>query len=450
MPAIKCSSVAVVAVTPRNAAHIAALLKRLQPARLMSNMPMVRWCLNDDLKQAIGKLDYLGMSVGEALCYYHHVHSLKDMTTLNWSEQNALLDVGTAVAALFKWRESAVHQEMRQLFGLAAKGLGASIIGAQGNAGSYGPPGEVDDPADTREKDDLGPFVNAQGNVPAKGPHWELLQLRDTDPVTSRHMMRLGTAIERNVLAESFVDKVLQVIWESREVAKASTDLAAAALIMMESIQMPKADGAVADADAEVGSKPNKRTRARRKPAAHHRQGLLGLPGDQTDSEAPGPSQQHPGPSHQLPGRAAAGRSSSTGASAAAGPSNQLPEPGSKLQKPSLLQVAKAAKMVVRDVFLWRAAGEMNGFGSRPAFDKIIERFSFITDTRSQVTNGFRRQSENMGIKMQKPKRKPHQADEPQLDKPLSIYSETDDDENLDEQSQSAIRPPPGLELILP
>jgi len=55
-----------------------------------------------------------------------------------------------------------------------------------------------------------------------------------------------------------------------------------------------------------------------------------------------------------------------------------------------------------------------------------------------------------MGIKMQKPKRKPHQADEPQLDKPLSIYSETDDDENLDEQSQSAIRPPPGLELILP
>jgi len=75
-----------------------------------------------------------------------------------------------------------------------------------------------------------------------------------------------------------------------------------------------------------------------------------------------------------------------------------------------------------------------------------IERFLFIADTNSQLANGFRRQSANLVIKMQKPKPKPHQADEPKLDKQLGMCSDTDDGQ-LGEGGVTAFRPPPGLEL---
>lgn len=375
--AAQCSKAAVEALTPGNAVSIAAAL-RLQPARLMSNMAMVRQCLNKDLKQEIGKLEYLAMSVGEVLCRFYDACSLEEVASLNLSEQNALLDVATAMAALFKWRELAVHQEMRQLFLSAAKGSCAGDVSDQRNALSCGHlnASEADALDDVTKKHASGHSVGAQGNFPAKGPHWDLLCFRNTDTEVKQRMVGLRSAMNEKLISEECVDKVLYALWESRALATASTCSAAAAVAQMDNMDMATA------------------TRQAAK---------------QTDSEA----------------------------GAAAAVPRKIPA--------SLHEVAKAAKKAVRDVFLWRAAGEISGFDSRCAFDVILERYKFSTDARAQLGTGF---TQYLGIKTHKPKRIRKQAG---LDvaEQFGMPSDTDDRDGVskNELLSPAILPPPGLEL---
>lgn len=379
---------------------------------------MTRRCLNDDLKKAIDKLDYLSMSVGEALCRYFQADSLTEVATLNWSEQNALLNVGTAVASLFNWRESAVHQEMRQLFMLAANGSCA------GNFSDLDA-SKADALDDTTEKHASRHPSSAKGNAHAKGPHWNLVSARETDPAVKRQMTALESAMNYKLISEKCVDKVLYALWESHQLAIASTSSAAVAVAEMDKVFMPSALGDSKQAAQDL-------------PSAF----VCGLPVELTDSEAAAPAAGF-GRKNQRPvcGLPVEQMDSESAAAAAAGPSRK------QRALPSLL-VAKAAKRAVRDVFLWTAAGEMGGFDSRDAFDIILGRCKFSIETRAQLGNGLKHNSGSLGIKTFKPKRNRKQAEEPDVAAQCGMPSDTDDRDYFSEHVplSSSIRPPPGLE----
>ena len=354
----------------------------LQPDRLLSDMPMVRSLLNDDIKQAICKLDYLGMTVGEALCHYHNAFSLKEVATLNTSEQHTLFVLGTALAALFKWRESAVHQELLQLFEIAASGSCAGDVGAHGTA-RLCPSTGVQAATDSKE---CPPGLSSKANfLASKEPHWELLCMRGADTAITRRLEDLGTALSKNLISEEAVDKVLRALLESQQLAAASTCCAATAVMEM--------DGMVVPPGPPKETKPNAHLRRIQKRAAQEHaaqnqpQPVLVRPAEQLDSEA---------------------------AAAAADPSAEKPLSPEELENHL---AAKAAKRVVRDVFLWRVAGELSGFDSRHRLDAIMEKYRLSVDAKAQLLTGFTNLCSTMGIKPQQTKKGPKkvEASEPSM-----------------------------------
>jgi hypothetical protein len=317
---------------------------------------MVRSRLNDDIKQAICKLNYLGMTVGEVLCSYHHAFSLEEVATLNAWEQCALLDVGTALAALFKWRASAVHQEMQQLFKMAASGSRTGDVGAQGTALLCPSTGNVQAATDIEE---CAPGLSSKANFLAQDFLAQDFLAQDflaKETDVTKRIQDLKNALSMNLISEECVDKVLHALWESRELATASTCCAATAVMEMEAMAMPPPPAAI--------SRSGRRTCRNRNFAA-------AAADPSADEAQESPSKEH--------------------------------------------LAARAAKRFVRDVFLWRTAGELGGFDSRLAMDELIRKYRFSDKSKAQVLNGFTSLSSSMNIKLQQCKKNLKNAEVPSV-----------------------------------
>ena len=83
--------------SPSSTSNSCRLSRRLQPVLLIPAMPSRRPCLSADLKQAINELDYLSMSVAEAMRDIYRMNILQEVATLVKAEQSKLLDIGGCV-----------------------------------------------------------------------------------------------------------------------------------------------------------------------------------------------------------------------------------------------------------------------------------------------------------------------------------------------------------------
>jgi hypothetical protein len=329
-------------------------------------------------------LDFLGMSVGEALCLYHNVHSLQELATMDEEEQRTLSDVAAAVGRIFHWPKSALRDEMHRLFDAAKVHAVGSIAQCnisvldtlttsattdlankncptEGAAGADGNIGTWD-------------ILSAQGNIqePMK------LEVQETDTTVMKNTVRFTDAFDLGLITEDILNIVLRALCESRDLAAASTDCAAKALLALEGIPIPDAV-------------KHQRASGTRKKGA-------------TDRPA------------QIPGNLVVQH-----------------DQHHKVTDAPTAAAVKAAKKVIRDVFKWRAFGEMCGMDSKAAFVKIVSRHNFNSVTYAQLGNGF------------------HHTDEV-VPSSCSLLKEPDGDGETEEllgsaSSSTAFEAPPGLEL---
>ena len=201
------------------------------PASLL--MPNMRRVLSADLKQAISKLDYLGMSVGEALCHFHNVHSLEEMSTLLEKERATLVEVVTGVASLLNWRTKAVTDELHALATDSVPGKIASQHNAYDVSAACPGDGEADAQGPSNARDSL----SANGNFLRTGAHWRLLDVQENATEVIRNMAHVRTALAEGLISEDCIDSVLFALWESRQLA----GCAARAVLAMENIGIPDA-----------------------------------------------------------------------------------------------------------------------------------------------------------------------------------------------------------------
>jgi hypothetical protein len=331
----------------------AAALLRLQPALPMPEMPNMRSCLSGDLNEAIRKLDYLGMSVGEALCLYHNVHSLQEVATLDEKEQDTMFDVVAAVAGLLHWRKAALRDEMHRLFASAkvcavdttaqcdipslhtlanaTSGVMEHAHVAEGQVGAHGM---------------IHPLDSLSVNDDVLGPHWQQLEVHETDTAVIKSIAHVKAAFDLDLIAGDILNMVLLALWESSCLAAASTDCAAKALLVMQGVPIPES----VKYPKTQGYKNKKKKSATNLPVQ--------IPDNQVEQHA-----RH----HK------------------------------ETESPAAAAV-KAAKKALRDMFKWRAFGEMCGMDSKASFTQIVKRQPLDVNTMAQLGNGFRhtRKSRNM------------------------------------------------------
>ena len=189
-------------------------------------MPSRRPCLSDDLKQAINELDYLSMSVAEAMCDFYRMNTLQEVE----AEQRKLLDIGAAVSLLLNWRCKAVDADVRRLFEMADHAcIGNNSV--PGNTSSH----------TIVDYGGLGTTANIAAALPGEGCHWKLLDVVNAHTAVMQNMVHVNTTFTSGLISVDCLDNVLLALWNSQKLAAASTHLAAQAVLALEDIEITDA-----------------------------------------------------------------------------------------------------------------------------------------------------------------------------------------------------------------